>query len=145
MRPLDVSRIFATLIMAAITACTANVPGQLIPSTSPIDEARRVNLVGKEAIGESCQWWISANAKLGAVLFPIPVEGNQNYLALADALGEEYDGLVDAAADQRITPWGIAIPTSSNPLEWVHVFLIENCQEIRGKPFVYVSSPFRPE
>ena len=137
--------VVASLVLVIVAGCTVNLPGRLVPTTAPVDDASRIHLVGKEAIGRTCQWWISANGYFGSITMPIPVEGNLNFLAVRAALGEEYDGLIDASVDRRITPWGLGIPTSSNPQEWVHLFLIENCQEIRGTPFVYTSSPFRGE
>jgi hypothetical protein len=115
------------------------LPGKLVPATAPVDTAKRINVVGREAIGESCQWWFSAGIGGLGFDFPIPMAGNQNHLAIKDALDGEYDGLIGAATDHRTTQYGLAVPTGSdpNPSSWARLFLTSVCVEIRGTPFTY--------
>lgn len=136
---LSTRTIVAGALVLTVSGCTLNIPGKIVPSTGPVDVQRRINTVGKEAIGESCQWWFSAGALGYFVEIPLPMKGNQNYLAVENAIGSEYDGLIGATMDQRITPYGLAIPTSAdfNPQNWVHIFVTPKCQEIRGTPYVY--------
>jgi hypothetical protein len=125
------------LLLGAGSGCTINIPGQLLPSTLPIDDYDRIRVMPEEAHGNSCQWWLSVSFYV-PIRFAIPLRGNQNDLALKDALGEEYDGLIDATIDQRIRPLGLIFPIGpgGNPLNWTHVLLTSHCQEIRGTPFV---------
>ncbi len=134
-----VVRVACALAIGSLVGCTANVPGQFVASTGPIDASARINTVGKEAIGESCQWWISIGSGSTGLIWPLPMEGNQNHLAVKDALGDEYDGLINAVTDSRTTHYGIAFPTGADPdpRNWVRAFAISVCQEIRGTPYVY--------
>lgn len=115
----------AAIALAAATGCAVNVPVGLLPSSVPVDDADRINLVGQEAFGESCQW----RFQIGSSVIPLSAEGNQNYLAIDRALGDEYDGLVEGTVDEQHDSFGLSWP--------IVLRLASACRQIRGKPFVF--------
>jgi hypothetical protein len=127
----------AAWALIATAGCTTYAPGRLLPSTLPIDDFSQIRVGPDEAHGKSCQWRISLTLYVPFRL-SIPIRGNQNDLALRDALGEEYDGLLQASIDQKTTSLGFVFPIGpgGNPLNWTHASLSSHCQEIRGTPFV---------
>ncbi|MFQ5416499.1 MAG: hypothetical protein ACE5FL_05540 [Myxococcota bacterium] len=115
----------AAIVLLTAAGCAINVPVGLLPSTVPIDDINRINLVGKETFGDSCQWRL----QLGGYVFPLGAEGNQNYLALDRAFGDEYDGLVEGTVDEQYDSFGISWP--------IVLRLASSCRHIRGRPFVF--------
>ena len=115
----------AAIALLVATGCAINVPVGLLPNTVPIDDASRINIVGQEAFGDSCQWTF----QLHNFIIPLAAEGNQNYLALDRALGDEYDGLIEGTVDEQYDSFGLSYP--------IVIRLASACRHIRGKPFVF--------
>ena len=106
--------LLAAIALLATLGCKTHYPIGLVPSTIPIDDASRINVVGKETMSESCQWTLIIAYMGNRFFLPISSLGNQYYLAVDRALGDEYDGLVSGSVDQELGSIGISFAKSSS-------------------------------